>query len=509
MTAGGPEGDALARARRAEGELERFFDLSDDLLCIASFDGYFTRVNPAFEQTLGWSADALLREPILGLVHPDDREATAAELASLGHGGRTLSFENRLRRPDGSYRWLQWTGIADVAHAAIYAVARDVTGAKDAEAELRTLLAGQSALRRVATLVARESGHAEVFELVTEEVTRLLGARSASVVRYRRDGHGVVIGGWGAPGAARLPPGSVVELDSDSAAGGVYRTGQPVRIEGFDPAAEGLERALAELGFTAALGAPIRVEGELWGALVASTDAEEPWSEGAERRLSDFAELIAQAVANADAREQLTASRARVVEASDAERRRLERNLHDGAQQRLVTLALTLRLAQTRAVDAPEEARDLLDGAREELSLALAELRELANGLHPAVLSDRGLDAALEALAARVPVVVEVADVPRERLPEPVEVAAYYLVSEALTNVVKYAQASAVTVSISPVDGALVVEVSDDGVGGADVSRGSGLRGLADRIGALSGELVVDSPPGGGTRIRAVIPVRG
>jgi PAS domain S-box-containing protein len=509
MNGGASDADALARARRAEGELERFFALSDDLLCIASFDGYFTRVNPAFEQTLGWSAEELLRQPFLDLAHPDDRERTAAELASLGRGGRTISFENRLRRPDGTYRWLQWTGIADVDHAAIYAVARDVTGAKEAEAELRTLLAGQSALRRVATLVAREQGHAEVVELVTEEVTRLLGARSASIVRYRRDGSGVVIGGWGEPGAARLPPGSVVELGSESAAGGVFRTGSAVRVDGFDPAAEGLERTLAELGFTSALGAPIRVEGELWGALVASTDAEQPWSEGSERRLSDFAELVAQAVANADARDQLTASRARVVEASDAERRRLERNLHDGAQQRLVTLALTLRLAQTRAVDAPEEAHELLEGAREELALALADLRELANGLHPAVLSDRGLEAALEALAARVPVVVEVAEVPSGRLPEPVEVAAYYLVSEALTNVVKYAQASAVTVSIAPVDGALLVEVGDDGVGGADVTRGTGLRGLADRIGALAGELVVDSPPGGGTRIRAVIPLHG
>src|SRR3954469_19183430 len=205
--------EALARPPRAEDELERFFALSHDLLCIASFDGYFTRANPAFEETLGWPADELVRQRLLDLVHPDDREAAAGELAALGRGGRTITFENRLRTRDGAYRWLQWTASADVEHAVIYAVARDVTGAKEAEAELRTLLAGQSALRRVATLVAREGGHGEVFELVTEEVTRLLDARSASVVRYD-GGSGVVIGGWGEPGAARMPRGSVVELES-------------------------------------------------------------------------------------------------------------------------------------------------------------------------------------------------------------------------------------------------------------------------------------------------------
>jgi PAS domain S-box-containing protein len=498
-------GDALARARRAEDELERFFELSDDLLCIASFDGFFTRVNPAFEQTLGYSAEELLREPFLGLVHPDDLESTAAELGSLGRGGRTISFENRFRRRDGSYRWLQWTGIGDREHSVVYAVARDVTEAKEAEIELRTLLAGQTALRRVATLVARERGHAEVFELVTEEVARLLGARSASIVRYD-GGVGLVIGGWSQAGAARLPPGTEVELETDTAAGGVYRTGEAVRIDGFDDERGGLARALRELGFRSALGAPIRVGGELWGALIVSRDSDEPWPGGVERRLADFAELVAQAVANADVRDQLAASRARVVEASDAERRRLERNLHDGAQQRLVTLALNLRLAETRIAKAPDEAQRLLAAAREELSLALGELRELATGLHPAILSERGLGSALEALAGRVPVTVDVVEVPAERLPESVEVAAYYLVSEALTNVVKYADATVATVAITRAGGGVVVEVSDDGVGGADVSGGSGLRGLADRIGALSGALAVESPPGGGTRIRAEIP---
>jgi PAS domain S-box-containing protein len=503
----GPEqGDALARALRAEDELERFFVLSLDMLCVAGFDGVFLRVNPAFERVLGYAGDELLRQPFLDFVHQDDRAATEAELEALSSGARTVSFENRYRCRDGTYRWLQWTSIPDDEHRVVFAVARDITGAKQAEAELRALLAGQAALRRVATLVAREGAHSEVFELVTEEVGRLLEARSASIVRFEPGGHGVVIGGWAQAGAARVPTGSLVELESESVAGRVHRLGQAVRIERFEGPEGTLARLVKEMGIRSAVGAPIHLEGKLWGAVIASSESEEPWPEGAEKQLADFAELVAQALANADAREQLAASRARIVDASDAERRRLERNLHDGAQQRLVTLALTLRLAQVRVADDPQEARKLLGRAREELSLALGELRELANGLHPAVLSERGLEPALDALAARVPIPVEVADVPAERLPESVEVAAYYLVSEALTNVVKYAQASSATVAVSRANGRAIVEVADDGVGGAVVGAGSGLRGLADRIGALAGELTVESPRGGGTRIRAEIP---
>jgi signal transduction histidine kinase len=202
---------------------------------------------------------------------------------------------------------------------------------------------------------------------------------------------------------------------------------------------------------------------------------------------------------------ELRRSRARLVEASDIERRRLERNLHDGAQQRLVSLSLALRLAQARIADDPEGADRLITQASEELSQALEELRELARGIHPAILSDRGLGPALEALAARSPLVIDMRMV-EERLPEPVEAAAYYVVSEALTNVAKYAEASSVAVSIARVNGRAIVEIADDGIGGADPTRGSGLRGLVDRVEALDGDLEVESMPGSGTRIRAVIP---
>jgi PAS domain S-box-containing protein len=204
--------------------------------------------------------------------------------------------------------------------------------------------------------------------------------------------------------------------------------------------------------------------------------------------------------------EELKRSRARIVEAEAAARRRLERNLHDGAQQRLVSLSVSMRLAQARLASDPTGAAEILDGARLELDLALEELRELARGIHPAVLSHRGLALAVEALAERAPFPVEVATSPEERLPEQVEAAAFYVISEALTNVAKYAQASLARVSVTCDDGHAVIEVADDGVGGADEARGTGLRGLGDRVEALDGTLVVESPPGRGTRIRAVIP---
>jgi PAS domain S-box-containing protein len=245
--------------------------------------------------------------------------------------------------------------------------------------------------------------------------------------------------------------------------------------------------------------APVRDgSGTVVGNMVAYADITERKAQEAEvHRLN--AELHARL-------EELAASRARIVTAGDVERRRLERNLHDGAQQRLVTLAVSLRLALSRLDSDPAAARTALAVACDELHLALDELRELARGLHPAVLSDHGLRAAVETLASRVPVPVEVADIPDERLPEPVEAAAYFLISEALTNITKYARASTVRVRVAVKDLSVVVEVSDDGVGGADPATGSGLRGLADRVEALGGSLEVVSPAGAGTSLRAELP---
>ena len=235
--------------------------------------------------------------------------------------------------------------------------------------------------------------------------------------------------------------------------------------------------------------------------------APDEFGAGVETRVAKFTNLVAVALANAEAREQLTASRARIVQAGDAERQRLERNLHDGAQQRFISLALGLRLAQSQLTTDPAAAADLLAQAREELALGLEELRELARGIHPAVLTDRGLAAAVDALAARATLPVELNGLPSERLPEPIEAAAYYVVSESLANVAKYAAASRAQVDLARDDGVLVVEVSDDGVGGADPGGGSGLRGLRDRVEALGGRLRVSSERGVGTTVRAELPL--
>jgi PAS domain S-box-containing protein len=247
--------------------------------------------------------------------------------------------------------------------------------------------------------------------------------------------------------------------------------------------------------------APVRDgSGRVLGNMVAYTDITERKAQDAEvHRLND--ELHARVA-------ELAASRARIVTAGDVERRRLERNLHDGAQQRLVAISFSLRLAMAKLDSDPAGARAVLVDTGDELALALEELRELARGLHPAILTDRGLRAAVEVLAARAPIPVEIAEIPDERLPEPVEAAAYYLIAEALTNVTKYADASTARARVAAADGNVVVEVSDDGVGGADPAAGSGLRGLADRVAALGGSLEVISPPGAGTAVRAEIPHR-
>jgi PAS domain S-box-containing protein len=220
----------------------------------------------------------------------------------------------------------------------------------------------------------------------------------------------------------------------------------------------------------------------------------------------EFLMIVREITERKQQQQELEASRQRIVAAGDDARRKLERNLHDGAQQRLVSISLSLRLAQSQLEKNPAGAQEVLEASREELARALEELRELARGIHPAVLTDRGLEAALESLASRTPLPVEI-EGPLTSLPAPVEAAAYYVVSEALANVTKYAQASSVKVTVDQVNGCALVEVADDGVGGADPARGSGLRGLADRVASLNGKLAIDSPPGAGTRVRAEIPL--
>jgi signal transduction histidine kinase len=376
------------------------------------------------------------------------------------------------------------------------------------EQATRRLADEQMALRRIATLVAAEAAPSAVFEQVTTEVGHLFGVPSARVVRYEESDRATIVGGWAAdPNFPGLPVGAQVPLDSDTVIVRVRRSGEAQRVTDYAGIAGELAERLRNVGFRASVAAPVRVGGRIWGALVASAREAADLPEAAEERLAAFAELVAQALANADAHEKLAASRARIVEAGDAERRRLERNLHDGAQQRLVTLAVNLRLVESRLPPDAHDARKLLGEAQERLGEALLELRELARGIHPAVLTDHGLGPAVDALASRSSVPVEVTDVPEDRLPSPVEAAAYYIVAEAVTNVAKYADASVVTVAVRPNGDHMVVEVTDDGVGGADPASGTGLRGIADRVEALHGRLRISSPAGSGTTITAEIPL--
>jgi signal transduction histidine kinase len=374
------------------------------------------------------------------------------------------------------------------------------------EAGQRALADEHAALRRVATLVAAEPAPSRVFQRVTEEVARLLGLPGACVVQYDGTHAATVVGAWSQTDRPPLPVGSLLDLDGDSVVAKVLSTGTPQRMEHYDDARGRLAETLRDAGYRSAVAAPVGVGGRLWGALVAASLSDERLPEGVEGRLCDFADLVGQALANADARERLAESRAELVEVSDAERRRFERNLHDGAQQRLVSVALQLGMAGAKLDDDPGTAREALSAAQDDLARGLEELRELGRGLHPVLLTERGLGAALDALLTRTPVPVEIEELPDERLPAPVEAAAYYVVAEAITNVAKYAQASHAIVAIRRSNGSARVTVRDDGVGGADPGGGSGLRGLAARVEALNGRLDVDSPPRGGTRITAEIP---
>jgi signal transduction histidine kinase len=349
--------------------------------------------------------------------------------------------------------------------------------------------------RRAPTLGPRTATPPEVLDLVTREVAHQLGADAAMTARF--DGRGaVVLSDWAAPGLDVLAVPAPIELDPGTVLEQIRRTGRPARTDSYEDVDGAHVEDVRSLGMRAGVGAPIVVAGELWGA-VAAGSATVPFPAGSEERLGAFAELVGQAIANVDARAQLERSRARIVEAADGARRKLERDLHDGAQQRLVAVAIQLRLLARRL--GPDAG---IEPCIQELLGALEELRDLARGLHPAVLSERGLVPALEALAARSPVPVTIHASLDGRLPEAAEVALYFVAAEALANVAKYASATAVEIHVGPD----AIAISDDGVGGASPDGGSGLRGLSDRVEALGGRLSVDSPPGVGTTVRAHVP---
>ena len=374
-----------------------------------------------------------------------------------------------------------------------------------ARAQLRELAEEQAALRRVATLVAAGAVEQDVWDAVCVETGRLLGALTTNLIRYIGDDVNETVAGWSVRGV-HVPPGTRVPLVGDTIDTLVWRTAAPSRFDSYESGTGRLAAMIRELGIRSEVGAPVVVEGRVWGALIAGTDEPQPLPAGTEVRLASFAELVATAISNANARSELIASRARIAQAADEQRRRVVRDLHDGAQQRLVQLVLTLQLVRDRD-DVPPEVEALHEEIIEQTRLAVQDLRELAHGIHPSVLTHHGLAAAVDDLAQRAPLPVEVA-IPEARYVADVESAAYFVVAESLTNVAKYAHASFAEVEAGEAHGRLVLVIHDDGAGGASARPGSGLAGLQDRMAALGGRLTIDSSSDRGTTIRAEIPCR-
>jgi GAF domain-containing protein len=387
------------------------------------------------------------------------------------------------------------------------------TAIANAEARSRAgrLAEEQAALRRVATLVAQEAPPGQVFAAVADEVAQLLRVEDTTIFRYEDDWTATVVADRGERDVPS-PIGSRMSLEGESATALVRRTGRAARVDDFSVATGPLADYTRDAGIGSTVGSPIVVDGRLWGAMIAATRTDEPMPADTESRIEQFTELVATAISNMQARSDnmqarsdLAASRARLVTAGDEARRRVVRDLHDGAQQRLVHTIVMLKLAQRSFRDGDGKTGSLLGEALEQAERGNEELRELAHGILPAALTQGGLQAGVDAVVTRVDLPVAV-DVPAERFPAETEASAYFIVAEALTNVVKHSNAESAEVRASVEGGMLHVEVRDDGNGGADPD-GHGLLGMTDRVTALGGRLAVDSPVGGGTLVAATLPL--
>jgi signal transduction histidine kinase len=372
-----------------------------------------------------------------------------------------------------------------------------------ARVELQGSADEQAALRRVAELVARAAPPEEVFAAVTAEAGRLHMADLAFLNRYAPDGIGAFVGAWAAPGGPAVAVGARLPLGGRNVTSLVFQTGRSARIDRFANASGPFGDFAREAGVRASVGVPISVAGRLWGVMILSSRSE-PLPAHTESRLAGFTELVATAIANTQAQAEVAASRARILTAGDETRRRIERDLHDGVQQRLVVQTLMLGRLRDQV---PADLRADVDEVRDELAATREELRDLSQGVHPTILVEAGLEAAIRALARRSPLPVRVQLRAGGRLPGSCEITAYYVAAEAFTNAAKHANASAVDILIEKTGGTLTVQVRDDGAGGADASRGSGLTGLRDRVEAVGGSMTVDSPAGAGTVLTVQLPI--
>ena len=460
----------------------------DSVVGIVSRTGRPARVDD-YEHAAG-SAAALVRElglgSSVGAPIVVDQRLWGALIVSFKHGDRALP-------PDTESRVQAFTELVAMA-----------ISNTETHVEVARLAEEQAALRRVATLVAEGAGPTAVFDAVAAEIERLLDAEGLQLSRYEPDDELTIVAHRGI-GAERLPPGSRVSHAGQTVATLVRRSGRPARVGFGDETGAGVLEAVREFALRSAVGAPLALDGQLWGVAVAYWRRDEPAPLGGEARMAQFAELLATAIANADSRDQLRASRARLLKAGDEARRRVVRDLHDGAQQRFVHAIVALKLAHQALEGVDTVAASLVAEALEQAESGTAALRELAHGIVPAALARGGLAAAISAAVARVGLPVEV-DVPAERLPTEIETNAYFIVAEALTNVVKHAGAEHAAVTAAVEGGVFRVEVRDDGIGGVDPD-GHGLTGLRDRATALGGRLDVESPPSGGTIVAATLPL--
>ena len=425
----------------------------------------------------------------------DDRLWGAAIVGSRNPTPLPPDTEARI----GDFADLVATAIANAANRTELQASRD---------ELAQLAEQQASLRRVATLVARGVSPSEIFSVVADEMARCLHVAASAVHRYEADGTATLVAIHTPPQTKRKPVvGERHSLEGDNLETRVLHTGRVARMDNHGSAAGPTAARLHAMGVRSAVGVPIVVGGRLWGMAAVAAGAPEPLPADTEARVVDFADLVATAIANAATRAELVASRARIVAAGDEARRRLERDLHDGAQQRLVSLGLELRLAEESIPPRRNDLKERLSHIVSGLTGVAEDLQEFSRGIHPAILSKGGLGSAIRTLARRsaVPVTHDIA-VDRS-LSESAEVAAYYVVSEALTNAAKHAQASEVHVSATAEDGNLCLVIRDDGVGGADSRRGSGLIGLMDRVEALGGRLEITSQVGSGTSLHVIIPI--
>ena len=385
-------------------------------------------------------------------------------------------------------------------------VATAIANAEGRE-ELARLAEEQTALRRVATLVAEGASPDEVFAAVSSELGRLIPADAAALSRYGPKGTATTVGGWARTGEIEFQLGEAYDLEGRTLPRLVFETRRPARMESNAQLPGERATGARVEGLRSAVAAPIIVEGRLWGVIGVASIAGKPLPPDTEERLVAFTELAATAIANTESHRELELSRARIVATADATRRKIERDLHDGAQQQLVSLALQLRAAEATVPAELGEHRAELSRTVDGLANVLEGLREIALGIHPAILAEGGLGPALKTLARRSPIPVELELDATAEVPEPVQVTAYYVVSEALTNAAKHSEARIVKVSVRAQDRIFRVDVDDDGVGGADRRRGSGLVNLKDRAEAIGGKFSLESPPNRGTALHVELPL--